>query len=293
MEKIEGLRQVVGPGAVLGEGPLWDEAGGVLWWLDIPGCALHRFDPATGDDDQIDLGDQVGAAVLRRSGGMVIATPNGFEAFDPSTGHREVLVNLIGGDPSLRMNDGKCDALGRFYAGSMAYDFTPGAASFYRLDADRTATRLLEDVTISNGLAWSSDGATLYWIDTMTHRIDAFDVDITSGTIDGRRPIVQIPAGDGMPDGMCIDAEGCLWVALYGGGGVHRYRTDGTLVARIEVPADQVTCCAFGGPDLGDLYITTAAQGLSEAQRSAEPLAGSLFCVRPGVAGTAPNAFAG
>jgi len=289
----EQLERVVGPGAVLGEGPVWDERAAVLWWLDIPGEALHRFDPASGDDEATALGAQVGALVPRRSGGLVLATPEGFEAFDPASGARSLLARADAENRATRMNDGKCDRAGRFYAGTMAYDFASGAGAFYRLDPDLGVTQLLGEVTISNGLAWSDDGATLYYIDSMTHRVDAFDVDVDTGELDGRRPVVELDSALGVPDGMCIDEAGYLWVALFGGGAVHRYSPGGTLDRVVEVPASQVTCCAFGGPSYDELYITTAAQDLTDADRQRYPDAGSMYRLRPGVAGPPPNPFAG
>lgn len=287
------LERVVGPGAVLGEGPVWDEREDVLWWVDIPGMQLHRFDPASGEDSAVDLGDQVGAVALRASGGLVLATPNGFEAYDRSSHRRDVLVEVEADKPDARMNDGKVDRQGRFWAGSMGYEAPSGVGALYRLDPDLSVTTMLTGVTISNGLAWSEDDSTLYYIDTMTYRVDAFDFDATTGAIANRRPVVKIPEEEGLPDGMCIDADGYLWVALYNGAAVRRYSPTGELDRIIELPVSQVTCCAFAGPDLADLYITTAAQGFTDEDRAHEPDAGSLYRIRPGVTGTPVNAFAG
>lgn len=264
--------------AELGEGPVWDPREAVLWWLDIPGARLHRTDPATGATVSTELGQQVGALAVRDSGGLVLATPDGFVAFDPATGRRELLAPVEADDGGTRMNDGKCDSRGRFWAGTMAYDFRSGAGSFYRLDPDGTVTTMLTGVTISNGLGWSADEKTMYYIDTMTGLVEAFDFDVDQGSISNRRPVVKITEGDGLPDGMCVDAEGCLWVALYGGSAVHRYRPDGSLDRIVELPVVNVTCCAFGGPDLSDLYITTG---------------GGLYRCRPGVQGTPAHTYAG
>jgi sugar lactone lactonase YvrE len=287
------VERVVGPGAILGEGPVWDEREHVLWWLDIPGKALHRFDPSSGDDDVIPFDDSVGALVPRASGGLVLATPNGFEAFDPSNEARELLAPVEPDNAGNRLNDGKCDRRGRFWAGTMAYDNHAGAGSLYRLDVDLSVSVHVAGVTISNGLAWSADDTTFFYIDTMANSVDAFDFDARDGTIANRRPIIEIPQADGLPDGMCIDAEGYLWVALYGGGAVRRYSPGGALDRIIELPASQVTCCAFAGPDLDVLYITTAAQHFTDADRARYPDAGSLYRLRPGVTGTPVNSFAG
>jgi sugar lactone lactonase YvrE len=290
---MSGLEQVVGPGAVLGEGPVWDEREGILWWLDIPGKALHRYDPTSGDDEAFAFEDEVGSLVPRASGGLVLATPNGFEAFDTEKQTREVLAVVEQENDATRMKDGKCDRQGRFWAGTMAYDGRAGAGSLYRLDDELSVTTHLTDVAISNGLAWSADDSTLFYIDTMANSVDAFDFDARDGTIANRRKIIEIPAAEGLPDGMCIDAEGYLWVALYDGGAVRRYSPGGTLDRIVEVPAAQVTCCAFAGPDLDELYITTAAQGFTDADRKRYPDAGALYRIRPGVAGTPVNTFAG
>jgi sugar lactone lactonase YvrE len=291
---IDGTIERVGDvRAVLGEGPVWDPRTSVLWWLDIPGEALHRYDPATGDDTATALGRQVGALALRQSGGLVLATPEGFVAYDPATGAEELLAAVEDDDPATRMNDGKCDRQGRFWAGTMAYEFTPGAASFYKLDTDLTVTKAFGDCTISNGLAWSADDKTLYYIDTMTNSVEAFDFDAAAGALSNRRPLVKIAESDGLPDGMCIDAQGYLWVALFGGGAVHRYSPEGALDFVLPVPASKVTCCAFAGDDLGDLYITTASLDLTDEDLAGQPQAGGLFRCRPGVSGTPSNMFAG
>lgn len=282
----------VGAGhALLGEGPVWDDRESALWWLDIPGQSLHRFDPGTGMDTRRSLGRQVGALVPRRSGGLVLATPEGFVAFDPATGEESLLAPVEADNPATRMNDGKCDRQGRFWAGTMAYEFQPGAGGFYRLDPDMRVTQVLSGCTVSNGLAWSPDDRLLYYIDSMTRRIDVFDFDPSSGRLTDRRPFVEIPESAGLPDGMCIDEDGYLWVALFGGSAVRRYSPAGGLDGVIAIPATKVTCCAFGGADLRDLYITTARIDLSDDELAAQPEAGGLFRCRPGVAGTAVNAF--
>jgi sugar lactone lactonase YvrE len=182
------------------------------------------------------------------------------------------------------MNDGKCDSTGRFWAGTMALDVRPGAGSLYRLGPKRDVERMVTGVTISNGLGWSLDDRLMYYIDTPHRRVDVFDFDSPAGAIANRRPFVTIE-GPGWPDGMAVDAEGGLWIAIWGGGKVLHYLSDGTLAGGVEVPVSQVSSCGFGGPELRDLYITTAWQNLSPERRAAEPLAGGLFRHRPGVAG--------
>jgi len=181
------------------------------------------------------------------------------------------------------MNDGGCDPLGRFYCGSMATDESTGAGKLYRLDADLTVTVVLDGVTISNGLAWSRDGGTAYYVDSATQRIDQF-----TGDLADRRPFVTVPKEAGTPDGLCLDAEGGVWVALWDGGAVHRYGPDGSLDAVIPMPVTRPTACAFGGPDLADLYITTSRPSADDPKPS-----GALFRARPGVTGFADYGFAG
>jgi sugar lactone lactonase YvrE len=201
----------------------------------------------------------------------------------------------VGIDPaadSVRFNDGACDPQGRFWAGTMSLDGRTGSASLYRLDTDLRVTRVLDGVSVSNGIGWSPDGATMYYVDTATDRIDAFDFDGVVGTPGRRRTFVELP-GPGSPDGLCVDADGAVWVALWGGWSVERYLPDGTRDAVVELPVAQVSSCAFGGPELEQLFITTAWDGLSAADREAQPLAGALFRVEPGVRGLPTTPFRG
>ncbi len=279
--------------ARLGEGPIWDADGGRLVWVDIHAEAVHLFEPSSGFDQVLQAGQHIGAAAVRSRGGLILAAHDGFVLLDPATGAIEPFV-AVKEDPSTRFNDGKCDAAGRFWAGTMAYAFTPGAGSFYRLDPDGSMTVMFGDVTVSNGLGWSPDWRTMYYIDTPTRSVDAFDFDLASGTIANRRRAIEIPRGaGGLPDGMCVDAEGCLWVAIVRSGTVQRYTPDGRLDRFVRLPTSGVTSCCFGGADLGDLYITTAAELVPEDQRAAQPHAGGLFVCRPGVRGQPPCTFGG
>ena len=192
-------------------------------------------------------------------------------------------------DPGVRMNEGSCDPDGRFYCGSMAYDKRPGAATLYRLDPDGSVHVVLEGVTISNGLDWSPHGALAYYNDTATGRVDVFDYDRDPG-LTGRRPLVRIPDEVGRPDGLTVDAEGAVWVALNGGGAVHRYTPEGALEEVVELPVPKVTACIFGGPRLDELFITTSREGL---EPGTDPLAGSLFRPVVGVTGRPTSEFAG
>jgi sugar lactone lactonase YvrE len=281
--------------ASVGEGPTWDERTGTLVWVDIMGGAVHVYDPATGQDRVIEVGQPVGAAVLREAGGLVLALRDGVGVLDPDLGTPRIVAHVEAEVPTNRFNDGKCDAAGRFWAGTMAMDeVTPGAGALYRVDPDFSVRRMLTGITLSNGLDWSADNRRMYYIDSPTQGVDTFDFDLEQGTLGARRRMISIPADEGLPDGMTIDAEGGIWVALHGSSTVRRYLPDGSLERVIRVPnARLVTCCAFGGPDLGDLYITSMSYGLSAEALRDQPLAGAVFRCRPGVQGRAPHRFAG
>ena len=279
--------------ALVGEGPVWDDASGTLVWVDIMSNAVHRYDPATGRDVAIDVGQQVGAAVLRRGrSGLVLALRDGFGMLDEGSGQVQLVAAVEADVPANRMNDGKCDPGGRFWAGTMAFKVAPGVAALYRLDPDLQVHRMLSGVTLSNGLGWSPDGRQMYYIDSTTQGVDVFDFEPSDGSLGERRRLITIPPDEGLPDGMTVDAEGGLWIALHGSGSIRRYTPDGRVDRVVRVPPTMVTCCAFGGPDLTDLYITTMSLGLSEERRRAQPLAGGLFRCRPGVRGLPPHRFA-
>jgi sugar lactone lactonase YvrE len=281
---------VVAPAARLAEGPVWDARSGRLVWIDVLAKRIFLTDVRTGSSDVIEVPLHVGAVVPRATGGFVAALQDGFWVVGVGPPYR--MARIPEARPDLRFNDGKCDARGRFWAGTMAYDESPAAGALYRLDPDGRVSRMLDGVTISNGLAWSADGRTMYFIDTPTQRIDAFSFTPSTGEIGDRRPLVHISPELGAPDGMTIDAGGGLWVALWGGGALHRY-LDGRLDQVISLPVTRPTSCTFGGENLDELFITSASEGLSAEERSAQPLAGAVFRLRPGVRGMAPAAFLG
>jgi sugar lactone lactonase YvrE len=268
-----------------GEGPVWSERWGGLRWVDMLAGDVLSLAPDGGIGRR-----HVGriAAVLRprRGGGAVIGVERGF-ALEDADG---TLTDLpeVWTDDSVRMNEGGCDPDGGFYCGSMAYDKREGAAALYRLDPDLSVRVAVEGVTVSNGLEWSPDGSLAYYNDTATHRVDVFDYDAASG-LTGRRPFVQVP-DEGSPDGLTVDADGGVWVAMNGWGRVHRYAPDGALDAVVEVAARRVTACTFGGEGLDEIYITTSRENLPPGE---DPQAGSLFRVVPAVAGRPVREFAG
>jgi len=280
--------------AELGEGPVWDPATQELLWVDVFQRRVHRFRPGLADEGpSTAVARDVGIAVPRLGGGLAIAMAGGFVLFEPGKTEPATTIPIEVDQPENRMNDGKVDPAGRFWAGTMAYDATPGAGTLYRLDPDLSVTRMIEGATISNGLGWSPDARTMYYIDTSTSGVDAFDFDLPTGEIANRRRLIDIAPDAGLPDGMTVDCEGGLWVALWGGRAVRRYLSDGTLDRIVEVPCDLVTSCTFGGADLDELFITTASIELTRTAAAGQPWAGGLFSCDPGLAGLPPSPFAG
>jgi sugar lactone lactonase YvrE len=281
---------VLDAGARLGEGPIWSRDEGVLYWVDIDLCRVHRFDPVDGADEHVDVGEPVGAVAPRRGGGLVLALRSGFALVNEWRGQVRRLAAVEGDLADNRMNDGACDSRGRFWAGTMCTAGRPERGTLYRLDPSGDVIPLVHDVTISNGIGWSPDDGTMYHVDTPTGGVDAFDFDADSGTIANRRRLIDVEPAAGQPDGLVVDRDGCIWVALWEGWAVRRYAPDGKLLGVIELPVARVTKCAFGGPDLDDLYITTASP---DRPAPDQPNAGGLFRARPGVAGLPPTPFAG
>jgi sugar lactone lactonase YvrE len=274
--------------ALLGEGPVWDAARGELVWVDIDRGLVHRCSPG-GAETSVDVGQPVGCAVPRAGGGLALALRDGF-ALLPAAGDGEprLVAAVEQGRADTRMNDGACDSRGRFWAGTMSVAGDTRTAGLYRLAPDLTITRVLPGLSISNGLGWSPDDRLMYHVDTPRRRIDIYEFDAAAGAIGGRRAAIPIAPEHGRPDGLSVDAEGGIWVALWGGGAVQRFTPEGELDARVELPATQVTSCCFGDPDLGTLFVTSAARRAEH-----EPLAGSLFACRPGVRGLPSVPFGG
>jgi sugar lactone lactonase YvrE len=279
--------------AELGEGPVWDDRRDRLLFVDIMRGHIHEFDPATGTDRVVEVGRPVGCVALTERGDWIAGAADGFYRVDPKSGRTTLLASVEADLPDNRMNDGYVDAQGRFWAGTMGMGGVRERGALYRLDADGTVRQILTHVSIANGLDWSPDGRTFYFTDLALSRIDQFDFEPRSGAVSNRRPFVEFPLDVGYPDGLIVDAEGFVWVGLWEGGSLHRYAPDGRLDRIIPVPASQTTKCAFGGTDLSDLYITTAWIGLDKTARAAQPLAGGLFRVKPGVRGRKANRYGG
>ncbi|WP_405886621.1 SMP-30/gluconolactonase/LRE family protein [Streptomyces longwoodensis] len=275
--------------ATLGEGPTWDPAAGRLLWLDILGSRVHTFDPATGRRGVRVTDQHVGAVKPRAGGGLVLNFRDGVGLIDPDGTFRWLYHEPV---PGRRANDAAVAPDGSLWAGTMRYDEAPGGGSLSRFTGDGSVRTVLDDVAVSNGTGWSPDGRLMYYIDSPTRRVDVFTYDADAeggGRVSGRRPLAEIEEGAGFPDGLTVDAEGCVWVALWDGGAVRRYTPAGELDQVIELPTPRVTACAFGGPDLTDLYVTTARVGLADPH----PLAGSLLVVPGAGKGQVPTAFAG
>ena len=279
--------------AGLAEGPHWWAEKGIFLWVDIEASRVGLFDPVARSNRFLDLPSHVGAVVPTTTGDLVAATAKGFVRLDPQSGVLTALCDPEPGRSEHRFNDGKCDPWGRFWAGTMAYDISPGAGSLWRLNNDFSCSLQWQELTISNGLAWSLDRRFLYLIDSPTLTVMAFPLTSTGGLADHPTTCITIPAEwDALPDGMCIDAEGKLWIALFGGGAVTRWDPlDGRLMQTVELPCRQVTSCCFGGPDLDQLLITTARRGLDAQALGEQPLAGGLFQLSLGMKGCRSEMF--
>jgi sugar lactone lactonase YvrE len=279
--------QFTDPCTFHGEGPFWDAENDRLLVLDMLAGTVVEVD-ADGDTRRHKFATVAAAIRARRGAGYVLATEKQFVLLGPDLTEQTALPPVFT-DPHIRMNDGGCDPQGRFYCGTMAYDETPGAGTLYRLDPDGSVHVTLREVTISNGLQWNGVGDTVFYADTPTGRVDSFDFEPASGDFNDRRTFTQI-SGGGYPDGMAIDEEDGIWVALWGSSAVHRYDRAGRLDLVVDLPVSNVTACAFGGPDLRTLFITTSRQGLDPAD---QPDAGAVFRYESGVRGAQQHAFAG
>lgn len=280
--------------ATLGEGPTWNEREQALYFTDILERRMYRYDPATGALSRYHAEQFVGAVVSRRGGGLALAAQRGIYAYDPDSEAMTLLAAPADLDPDLRFNDGKCDPRGRFWAGTTSLSGRQGASALYRLDPDGSLHRILEGVSISNGLGWSPDGRIMYYIDTPTRTVSAFDYDMETGSAVNRRTVIEVPESEGWPDGMTVDEEGKLWIAHWGGFQITRWDPDsGRKLAAWRLPAPNVTSCVFGGPGRDVLYITTAREGLSPEQLRQYPHSGSVFRLEAGVKGAVSHEFGG
>ena len=290
------IQCVVQAKAGLGEGTCWDEKAQCLWWLDIFGKAIHRFEPATGRTQTFATPVRPGCLGIRARGGLVVAMGNGFHFFDPPNAEFRRVATIEPDVADVRMNDGKCDRQGRFWCGTVFEaegKASQPVASLYRLESDLTCRSVAGGFICSNGLAWSPDSRVLYFTDSATPYVWAWDFDKTTGEMENRRVFVDLSADEGVCDGATVDAEGCYWLTMPFKSKVRRYDPNGKLMLSIDLPTDTPTCCEFGGTSLDVLYVTTATLDRSASELMSQPLAGGLFALHVGVKGLAACEFVG
>ncbi|OLT06626.1 hypothetical protein BJF90_15855 [Pseudonocardia sp. CNS-004] len=276
---------------VHGEGVVWRPDRQRLLFVDVPEGRILEADLGTGEVRSVAVPGTVGAVhPTVDPDTLVIADSDGIALL--RDGEVQRLAAPLSGRPDMRMNDANVDPAGRYLAGSMAFDQTPGAGCLYRLDPDGTLHTAVGDTTISNGLDWSDDGTHCYYVDSPLRRIDVFDYDVATGALSGRRTFADTSTVAGIPDGLTLDADGGVWVAFFGGGRVCRFTPDGELDTTIELPVSQVTSCCFGGADLTELFVSTSTEGLNEQRLRTQPLAGAIFRAVPGYRGRPSSAFA-
>lgn len=285
-------------GNTLGECPLWDTEQQLFYWVDITEKILHRYNPDDQEIKKWDVPCEFSAIALRGDGKSIIAgTRDGFGLFDLESGSFDLFATPEKEFPENRMNDGKCDAKGRFWCGSIHEVSDPSLrkpiASLYRVDVDKSVTKIRGGIKTSNGFSWSADGATMYFTDTPTLDILAFDYDQETGAISNERVFATVPPNDGRPGGATVDVDGCLWSAHFAGSKVTKYSPDGDVLETIELPVANVTSCTFGGPDMTTLYITTAAEDLTKEEMLEQPLAGGIFTYETNTKGLPMHRFAG
>ena len=275
----------------LGEGPLWHPDEERLYWVDIESNQIQRYEPRTDKHEVFQMEIPVGAVAFRKSGGLVLATADGFAYWDAKGSELDFITDPEAGKPESRFNDGKVDRRGRFWAGTMTVE---GATSgLYRLDADGSVRKIESGITIANGLGWSPDDTIMYFTDTMIHTIYAYDFDLESGTLSNRRIFVHDPDAPGLPDGLCVDSEGFVWSARILDWRIIRIDPAGVIEREIRLPVKNPTSCTFGGENLDELYVTTASIGLTEDEARGQPSAGDLFRIHTGITGQAEPFFAG
>jgi sugar lactone lactonase YvrE/DNA-binding IclR family transcriptional regulator len=280
--------------ALLGECPTWSPRDGALYWVDILTPAIHRYDTLTGADTEVKLGTMVSLAIPKATGGLLVATPGGLMTYSDETKMLAPLCHPEADRPGNRYNDGKCDRMGRLWVGSLDMGTAANRGNLFRVDPDGSWKKMDSGFTIANGLGWSPDNTKMYFTDTFRRTVYVYDFDLRAGTIANRRALITFAADDGVPDGLTVDEEGCLWIAVWDAWRIVRYAPDGREMQRIRMPVPRPTSCCFGGANLDTLYITSASVRLNEAALAAAPLSGALFSLRlQGVRGLPDTAFAG
>lgn len=280
--------------SLLGEGPTWSPRDSALYWVDILTPSVHCYNTLTGVDQELKLGSMVSVAIPKATGGLLVATPSGLMTLDVASKALTTLCHPEAERPGNRYNDGKCDRMGRLWIGSLDMGTAANRGSLFRVEADGSWKKMDTGFTVANGLGWSPDNTRMYFTDTPRRTIYVYDFDLLAGAISNRRPFITLDASDGTPDGLTVDEDGCLWVAVWDAWRVSRYSPDGQELLRIPMPVPRPTSCCFGGPSLDTLYVTSAAVRLNEQALAAAPLSGALFAVRiPGVRGLPETTFAG
>jgi sugar lactone lactonase YvrE len=287
------VRCVANPRALVGEGPVWDDRRQALWWIDVKNPRLFRYHPASGGNLELVMPERIGCVALRDGGGLIGGFTSGFKWIDPETGAVTPIVDPEPDRPGNRFNDGKCDRRGRLFAGTMDNAEVECTGTLYRLEPNLSVHVMCTDVHLSNGLGWSPDDRVLYYTDSLRRTIWAYDYDLDTGAITNRRTFARVPDEAGVPDGLCVDAEGHVWSAHWGGWRLTRYAPDGRIERVVEMPVPQPSCPAFGGPDLDVLYVSSAAIGMTPADFARAPDGGGLFALDVGVRGLPVHRFAG
>jgi sugar lactone lactonase YvrE len=265
---------------LLGESPVWDHRKKRILWIDILNGEIHGLYPGSSKSDRFYIGRIIGSIALKKGDGIIATVERSFATIDIEGKTVAFIAETETELKNNRFNDGKCDPAGRFWAGTMSVEGIKYAGSLYTLESDLAVRKKLPDITCSNGLAWSIDQKTMYYIDTEERNVKAFEYNMEDGSLGKGKTVITIPANTGYPDGMTIDTEGMLWIAIWGGSRIIRFDPrSGKELSHFILPVSQVTSCIFGGSSLEDLYITSAAIGLSEAEFKKQPLAGSLFVI--------------
>ena len=274
----------------LGEGPYWDNAQQELYFVDITKKQVKIFTPADSSVKTIQFDQVVSAVFLDQESELIVAARDGVFTASQDGALKTLLAPIEPDDSSIRTNDAKCDSTGRMWVGTMAFDFTPGVAALFSLDS--TGLReVVPELTIANGMGWSRDQKSMYFIDSPTGRVDIFDCNLQSGELKNRRPLITFDVAAGIPDGLTTDEDGGIWVAFFGGGEVRRFDPSGELTHVVTLPVKQVTSCCFGGKDMSELFITTARYAMNAESLAKEPLAGSLFKIITTFKGSKSNRY--
>ena len=276
---------------IVGEGPLWNAREQAIYWVDIDGKKIQRYYPDTKSYEMFDMPIKICLMAFRSKGGMILGAEDGFYFWDPSNKKLDFISHPEKGKTEARFNDGKVDRMGRLWAGTMT--FQGASSSLYRMDADLSVHQMESGVTISNGVGWSPDNKIMYFVDSIRYVIYSYDFNFEKGTLFNRRVFVQLSESFGIPDGLTVDSEGYVWVAIYGGWKVMRYDPSGKVAAEIACPVSKPSSCMFGGKDYDELYVTTISEGLTVEDKSKQPMAGDLFMIKTEVKGQPEPDFAG